>query len=73
MKHIFVKVKTNAREEKVEKIDEDHFFVSVKELPQKGKANKAVTRLLGDYLFVELLCVKIVKGKTSKEKIIEIP
>lgn len=68
----FIKVKTKAREERVEKIDEHHFLVFVREPPEKGKANNAVARLIGDYVGVAVSHVNIVKGKTSKEKIIEV-
>lgn len=69
---IFVKVKTRAREEKVEKIDEDHFVVKVKEAPEKGKANDAVIRVLADYFKIPILNVKIVSGLKNKNKILEI-
>ena len=36
---IFVTVKPNAKEERVEKIDDTHFKVSVKEPPTEGRAN----------------------------------
>jgi len=44
---IFVKVKTRAKEEKIEKASENNYVVSVKEQPKKGLANKAVIRILG--------------------------
>lgn len=72
MKHFFVKVKTKAREEKIEKIDEHHFLVFVKEPPEKGKANSAVAKVIGNYFGVGSSRVNIVKGRASKEKIVEI-
>ena len=46
---IFVRVKSGAKEDEVEKIDKNHFVVSVKERPIKGQANKGVIRVLADY------------------------
>ena len=69
---IFVKAKPNAREEKVEKIDENHFVVSVVEPPIKGKANEAIRNALAVYFKTGTSCVKIVSGYASREKMIEI-
>lgn len=69
---IFVKVKPKAKEEKVEKIDDVNFKVQVKELPEKGRANRAVIKALADYFDVNQSEIRIVSGSTSKLKIIEI-
>jgi len=69
---IFVKVKPKAKEEKVEKIDDINFKVSVKESPEKGRANRAVVKTLADYFTVNQTNVRIISGSTSKLKIIEI-
>jgi uncharacterized protein (TIGR00251 family) len=69
---INVKAKPNAREEKVEKIDETHFVVSVKEPPEKGKANDAIRNALAVYFKTGSSRVKIVSGYSSRQKIIEI-
>ncbi len=59
-------------EEKVEKIDESHFLVCVKEPPQNGLANKAIVRAVANYFKVAQSRVVVKKGFTSKQKIIEI-
>jgi hypothetical protein len=69
---IFVKAKPNAREEKVEKIDENNYIVSVKEPPVKGRANDAIKNALAIYFKTSSSSVKIVSGYSSKNKIIEI-
>lgn len=69
---IFVKAKPNAREEKVEKIDEKNYVVSVKEPPEKGKANVAIRNALAVYFKTGSSCVKIISGYSSRNKIIEI-
>ena len=69
---IFVKAKPTAKENKVEKIDDFHFTVSVTEIPRQGKANQAIIKILADYFKVSSQSVKIVSGYTSRQKIIEI-
>lgn len=84
---IFVRAKTLAKENKVEKISGDlnlfnsnsendesrlSFVVSVKESPTQGKANEAIIKALADYFKVSKFDVKIISGRTSKKKIIEI-
>ena len=69
---IFVKAKPSSKQERVEKIDEAHFVVSVKEPPVKGKANEAIRNALAVYFKTGSSSVKIVVGHTSRNKIIEI-
>lgn len=69
---IFVKVKPAAKEERVEKIDENNFKVEVKEPPVEGRANMAVVRALAEYFGVAQSNVRIVSGFTSRLKTIEI-
>jgi hypothetical protein len=69
---IFVKAKPNSRTEEVEKIDETHYIISVKEPPIKGRANVAIIEALAKYFQKRLSQVRIVSGFTSRQKIIEI-
>lgn len=69
---IFVKAKPNSHEEKVEKIDEQNYVVSVKEPPVQGKANNAIRNALAVYFKVGSSQVKIISGYTSRQKTIEI-
>jgi len=69
---INVKAKPSAREENVEKIDDTNYVVSVKEPPEKGKANDAIRNALAVYFKTGSSCVKIVSGYSSRNKIIEI-
>ena len=69
---IFVQVKANAREEKVEKKNETHFRVLVKAPPAEGKANAAVVRAIAKYFQVAPSRVRIHSGVRSRRKIIEI-
>lgn len=69
---IFVKAKPSAKEEKVEKVDDLNYVISVKEPPVKGKANEAIRNALAVYFKTGSSRVKIVAGQTSRNKIIEI-
>jgi uncharacterized protein (TIGR00251 family) len=66
---IIVDVKAESREEGVEKIDDCHYLVRIKEPRKKGKANVAVLKLLKKYLGKQ---VSLVSGATSTTKIIEV-
>ena len=66
---ITVDVKTDSREEKVEKIGEDAYIVHVKAARKKGKANIAVLKLLKKHFKQRAM---IISGHTSTRKIIEI-
>jgi len=69
---IFVKAKPLAKEEKIEKIDDDHFVVWVKEPPLKGQANEAIRKKLADYFRVPVSQILLKSGFASKDKIFEI-
>ena len=69
---IFVKVKPKAKEEKVIKVSATNFKVWVREVPEKGKANRAVIKALADYFKIGQSDIKIISGSTSKLKIIEL-
>ncbi|MBI1977846.1 MAG: DUF167 domain-containing protein [Candidatus Omnitrophica bacterium] len=65
---IFVTVKPNAKENRLEKIDETHFKALVKAPPKEGKANQAVIQLLSEYFKLPKLCFSLVSGETSRTK-----
>ena len=69
---IFVKTKPRSKQERVEKIDETHFIVAVKEIPIEGRANKAIIKALADYFDVARSSVRIVSGHTARQKRIEV-
>jgi uncharacterized protein YggU (UPF0235/DUF167 family) len=69
---IFVRVNPKAKEEKIEKIDEMNFNVSVKESLEKKGVNEAVARALAAYFSIDLSQVEILSGSASRLKIIEI-
>lgn len=69
---IFVKAKPGAREEKIEKISDDHFIVFVKEPAKQGRANKAIIKKLAEYFGVSVSQIVLKSGFSSKNKIFEI-
>jgi len=70
---IFVYVKAKARENKVEKVDDTTYKVSVKSPPVGGRANKEVEEILAKYFNFPPSQVYIVSGFKSKSKVVEIP
>lgn len=68
---IKVKVVTNAKDNKVAEAD-GVYLVRVTASPVEGKANKAVVELLAKYFKVSKSEVDIIRGLTSKIKIVDI-
>ena len=69
---IFVKTRPGAGAEKVDKVDNTHYIVWVREAPEHGQANKAVIRALAEYLGKPKALLTIKSGHTSSAKVIEI-
>ncbi|MDO8474542.1 MAG: DUF167 domain-containing protein [bacterium] len=65
---VFVKAKPRSKEGRIEKIDDTHFVVFVKELPVQGKANAAIGKALAEYFGIPVSSVKLTSGFSSKEK-----
>jgi hypothetical protein len=69
---IKVRVKPKSKKEYVKKISGDEYEVAVKELPEKGKANKRLVELLSHYFGISKTDVSIIKGRFSRIKMIKI-
>ena len=69
---IIIKARPSSQEEKVEKISDTEFVVSVKEPPVQGRANEAIIRALAEYLGVSKYQIRIISGYTSRQKILEV-
>ncbi len=69
---LFISAKPNAHETRVEKIDDTHYTVSVTAPPVQGKANRAIIQALADHFSVPPSCVALLRGHTSRQKLIEI-
>lgn len=72
MKKIFVTVKTNSQKVSVDKIDETHFKISVKEPPIEGKANKAVIEAVASFFDFPKSSIIIISGLRGKKKVLGI-
>jgi hypothetical protein len=70
--NIFIHAKPGSKEEGIERIDETHYIVSVKEPPIKGRANIAIIKALAEYFKTNCSRIKIVSGYTSRNKTVEI-
>jgi uncharacterized protein YggU (UPF0235/DUF167 family) len=56
----------------VERLDDAHFNIFVKEAPNDGRANKAAVKALADFLGIAKTHFRITLGRTYKEKVLEI-
>lgn len=70
---IFVTAKPDAYENRIEKIDDTHFVVSVTEPPIAGRANRAILKALGEYFHTSPSAIRIVSGFSSRQKVIVFP
>ena len=66
-----IKVILNAKEESVE-LKDGVLVVRVNKVPENGKANEAVVKLLAKHFKVAKSEVKIVRGMTGRNKVVEI-
>lgn len=69
---ISVKVKAGSSRQKVEKIDNTNYAVWVRAKPADGKANEAVISALAEYFDIAKSNITLLKGHTSKHKILEV-
>ncbi len=69
---IYIKVIPKSSQRKVEKMDDGTYKVWVTVVPEKGRANQEVIKLLAKYFQVAKSQVEILSGKTAKVKLVEI-
>ena len=69
---ISVQVRTQARKENIVKISQHEYRVSVHAAPVAGKANQEVVELLAKYFSVSKSSVKLIRGESSRKKLVEI-
>ena len=69
---IIVKVKPGAKENKIERVDESNYIVSVKEPPIDGRANASLIKLLANHFDVSPSLIEIISGYMARIKVIEI-
>jgi uncharacterized protein (TIGR00251 family) len=66
---IKVTVKPNTREERIQKIGENEFLIMLKASPRHGRANARLITMLSHHFQKN---VRIVRGVTSRHKIIDL-
>ncbi len=66
-----IKVYPKSSEEKLVEVD-GIYKVYVKSAPDKGKANAAVIKILAGKYNVRKSCIRIIKGKTNRNKVLEV-
>ncbi|MDI9645452.1 MAG: DUF167 domain-containing protein [Archaeoglobales archaeon] len=68
---ISVKVKTNSKVRKVEKIGEE-YLVYLRSPPIEGRANSELFEILSEYFNVPKSSIRIIAGQKARKKILEI-
>ena len=66
---IWVTVKPQAKREKVKKLADGEYAVSVRAPAREGRANEAVIEVLAGYFSVSKSSVKIIRGQTGRRKL----
>jgi uncharacterized protein (TIGR00251 family) len=69
---IKVKVITRAKNASVETLSPREYRIKVVAVPEKGKANKEVLKLLAEELGVSPASLSIIRGASSHHKVIRI-
>jgi len=69
---IKVKVFPKSKKQEVVKKADDAFEIKIKEMPERGLANKATAQVLADYFNISVKKVRLIKGAKQRNKIYEI-
>jgi len=69
---ISVTVNPRSQNPGISRVSDKDFKIKVKSPPEKGKANKEVVKVVAQYFKVPKSQVSIVRGHTSRKKIIDI-
>lgn len=67
-----VKVKPNAKQQKIEELADGSLNVHLKSPPVDGKANEELIKILAKNFDVPKSSIRIKSGATSRQKLIEI-
>ncbi len=67
-----INVKTGSKKPGIEEIDKDIIKIRLKSQPHDGLANRELLEILSDFLNMPKSKIEIIKGLTSKNKIIKI-
>jgi len=69
---VSVRLKPGAKQQKIEITEHGTLRAWVHASPVEGKANAALIELLSDALDVPKSCMSIVRGQTSKNKVVSV-
>lgn len=69
---IHVTVKPQSKIASVEKVDETHYRVRVKEPAKEGRANEGVVETLSEHFGIPKSKISILSGHSSKNKVVQI-
>ncbi len=67
-----VHVKPGAKQDRIERIDEDTFKVHTRARAEKGRANQAMIDILSQELGIKKTDIEIVRGHTTRIKQVKI-
>ena len=67
-----IHIKPNAHRNEVTKLDDTTYRVSVTAPPIEGRANEKLIEVLAEYFGRPKWCVRILRGETSRQKLVEI-
>ncbi len=70
---ILISAKPKSKEEYIKRTGETNFKVAVKEIPEKGKANQAIIKVLAKYFSIPVSSIILISGQASKKKVFEVP
>ena len=70
--HVYVKPNSRIDEVKMDDYDPNELLIKTSATPIKGKANKAVIKILSKYLDINSNNIEIIAGHTSQKKILKI-
>ena len=73
MRKINVRVIPRAKQNKITTDDDGRLRVHITAAPVDGAANDAVIKILAEYFNIPKSQIKIVRGDSARDKVIEIP
>ena len=73
MRKINLRVIPRAKQNKIDVDADGTYRVHITAAPVDGAANVAVIKILAEYFNIPKSQIKIVRGETSRDKVVEIP
>ena len=70
--YLNIKVHPRSRKQDISQIDRDTYKVRVLAPPSKGEANKEIIKIIAAHFGLPVSFVKIVRGFTSRDKVVAI-